>query len=350
MHRAVRWHILFAGAFALFLASASTVAAQNNGGGSESIPAPDGCSWEVFTAISTSGIASATSGGQQLKNGDKVAGGAQVVFTADTATDDDKFTDDNGNVTYSQDTISYSWTANGGTPTAGTGQIFTWTAPTTTGTDIITLTVDDANDTNKGNCPNGTRNDPPKIFTWALYVCPHAHPTNFRQILALENSPNQGELYFEYTWDSTSGNKADLFTCTIGERVDYSGGTNLTTGGTYWNGVQWVYFQPPKPPFNWTHRNPTLKPEPWGSATGDKAVDTQSYGPFATPYPMTEKKYTGNQSYGFRCDVCMASQPPDYFQSLMSGIIIQRRFFPLVGNKWRYEITKSGKKATLTVQ
>jgi hypothetical protein len=49
-----------------------------------------------------------------------------------------------------------------------------------------------------------------------------AIPVNFRQVGGGTDIGN-GVLYFEYTWDSSSGNPADLGHCEIGEKVTYPG-------------------------------------------------------------------------------------------------------------------------------
>ncbi len=93
-------------------------------------------------------------------------------------------------------------------------------------------------------------------------VCPV--PTNFHQETGIGRL---GALYFIYKWDSSSGNKAHLSSCTIGERVDYG--------------------SIPRPPFpnEWNPANPS---EESFSAEGGEASDVHPNpdrsGPFRKPY------------------------------------------------------------------
>ena len=74
------------------------------------------------------------------------------------------------------DTITYTWTVNGGMPQTGMGQSFTWTAPMTAGHYTVTLKVDDGNDTNLGDCMP-TRDDPALTYTFDIWVL-HSRPSD----------------------------------------------------------------------------------------------------------------------------------------------------------------------------
>jgi predicted nuclease of predicted toxin-antitoxin system len=70
-----------------------------------------------------------------------------------------------------------------------------------------------------------------------------ATPTKFRQTSVAD--AGNGDLRFTYAWDSTTGNQADLSSCTVGEIVTYQDSRN-----------PWPFPSPPFPPDAYT--NPTV--------------------------------------------------------------------------------------------
>jgi len=142
-----------------------------------------------------------------------------------------------------------------------------------------------------------------------------AAPTNFRETYR-ESLPN-GELYFEYSWDSASGDLSDLAGCTVGEHVDYPGP----------NPYIW-----PLPPWYGSTPNPTHKK---GSATTGSGTDTHSSKPFIGPYQAAS--FSATQLYWWRD--CQGN-----YTTLLGPHSIDRSVsaFPLCLSEWWYEIEKTG--------
>jgi len=138
-----------------------------------------------------------------------------------------------------------------------------------------------------------------------------------------------GTLYFEYEWDSTTGDLADLGNCVVREKVDYPGGNPY-----YW----------PSPPWNNSTPNPTILPAPPMPATYGSAVDTHYPGSFTTPYQVDS--FSANQVYQYHCDPFCCMNPGDYVTLLNIGSIF-RAVTVGSGSVWRYSITKSGAYAEI---
>ncbi len=305
-------------------------------------PTKTGCSWDVLTPIQCKGIVSATSGSQTWPYANAgvpsfptitVMPGSVVTLTSDTATDDDQET-----ITYSDgtstmmkvaDSVTYAWSVNGGMPTTGSAQTFTWTAPMTPGHYTVTLTVNDGNDTNKGDC-TGTRDDPALTFTFDIWVCNHAHPTNYHQTLGKDLG--DGTLYFEYAYESTSGVLGDLSMCTVNEIVTYPGG-----------GMPIRSLTAPPWAADWNQDNPTISP-PDNSGHGDRGTgaDLHSHRSFTKPYSAAS--FHAIQYYRYHCPGCMAANE---FQNLVGPTdIFCQIILDFKNQEWDYKITKNGITST----
>lgn len=179
-----------------------------------------------------------------------------------------------------------------------------------------------------GGCFFSTRWETPGIKTVTASTCKNsksmqvtiAAPTNFRETYR-EVRPN-GVLYFEYRWDSTSGNRDHLFGCTVGEKVDYPGGNPY-----YW----------PLPPWNGSSPNPTVTE---GDATGGFGTDTHISKPFIKPYQAAS--FTATQVYRYR-------DGQGNHTTLLGPHPIDRSVyaFYLCLSGWRYEITKTGASSAM---
>lgn len=187
------------------------------------------------------------------------------------------------------------WSAPGGDPPTGSGETFItkWYTP---GPKTVTAT--------------GCDSSKSKQVTVAA-------PTNFRETYR-EVRPN-GVLYFEYRWDSTSGNLADLSGCKVGEKVDYPGPNDP------------YCFPPP-----WSHcwDNPTVKDLP---AENGGLGDTHSPGSFSPPYQVAS--VSASQIYRYRSCIGI-------YSTLLGPISIDR-YVSGGDSLWRYSIIKSGAYAEI---
>ena len=161
-----------------------------------------------------------------------------------------------------------------------------------------------------------------------LSVKPCAYVQNFRQV-GNATDTGYGTLHFDYAWESSTGNLADLSRCFLREYVTYPGTGN--------------YF-PPSPPFpNAGFPNPD---SPGGIPTGGTAVDNHSIGgpnhlPFLTPYSASS--FTSVQKYEYKCPCKNGGA----YNTLIGSINIVRSVASSTGSNWKYTITKSGASATI---
>jgi hypothetical protein len=146
-----------------------------------------------------------------------------------------------------------------------------------------------------------------------------AVPINFRQksVGTLRN----GTLVFEYEFDSSTGNLADLKDCQVGENVLYPSGSSP--------------FVWPKPPYNGATPNPTIG---WVPASHGVLEDKQKPKPFVKPY--VANTFTATQSYRYQCPI--KGGPIVDFPG-ETGILITRTVADSTGRGcWGYTISKSG--------
>lgn len=152
---------------------------------------------------------------------------------------------------------------------------------------------------------------------------PCAIPTNFRQTAA--SDAGNGTLHFEYAWNSSTGNLADLANCEGGERVDYQAAD-----------IPW-----PSPPFraNISPPNPTILNVPGRDGAAQDNHSTP--GPFVQPYRAAS--FTASQIYRFHCP-CHQN---DAWVTLMGPLNITRAVSQNPNGSWKFTITKSGSSATI---
>lgn len=145
-----------------------------------------------------------------------------------------------------------------------------------------------------------------------------AAPNNFRETYREERE--NGELYFEYRWGSTSGILAHLQGCKVGEKVDYPGGDDP--------------YCFPSPPWSHCWDNPTTAE---GSATAGFGTDTHLPGTFVTPYQVAFVPATQIYRYKSCTGNCSTLMGPLSINRYVTG------WNPL----WRYSIIKSGAYAEI---
>ena len=172
-------------------------------------------------------------------------------------------------------------------------------------------------------CCNGSCCDPNNYEICKNDICVVAKPTNMRQTY-VEDLGN-GVLHFVYDWNSTTGDKADLYNCKVREKVDYPGGNPY-----YW----------PSPPWAGGYHvdNPTLLPNPPGPATAGHGEDYHSPGTLTPPYQPAS--FSATQVYQY-CG------PSGNWETLLSIGSIQRFVIDEGGGLWRYSIIKSGAYAEI---
>ena len=148
-----------------------------------------------------------------------------------------------------------------------------------------------------------------------------AVPTNFRQTAGRD--AGGGILHFEYTWDSSTGNRADLSGCEVGEHVSYLGPSP---------------FPRPSPPFpSGSVSNPTII---WIAGTDGAFNDNHRTGNMSFVKPYSASTYTATQYYRYRCN---RGSPVN----LMGPISIVRAVSRKSDGNYKFRITKSGEFAEI---
>ena len=146
-----------------------------------------------------------------------------------------------------------------------------------------------------------------------------AHPINFALGAAQDFGPDA--IQIPISWDSSTGNLADLANCTLREVVSYDA--------------------IPNPPFLWTPPNPTILTV---AGTLGAAQDTHSYPP-GLQTGITDPRQSGtmvaHQVYQCRCTGPGCSGTWDNIPG--QTYTITRAVFPryALTNPWRYSITKT---------
>ncbi len=165
---------------------------------------------------------------------------------------------------------------------------------------------------------------------------PCAYPVNFRQTSVTDLG--DGRLRFTYDWDSSTGVKADLGACRVGEIVTYDGPSPTF----YWPSPPWA------PGTNTA--NPEIGPIPPIDAR-DTMVDTHATLTFGPSIAAAE--FTATQYYRYRC-ICVSGNE---WQNFVGGgpiQIVRKVFFnqgPLpTSGQWFYQINKSGAQANRILQ
>jgi hypothetical protein len=163
--------------------------------------------------------------------------------------------------------------------------------------------------------PEGTdilqRSDSEVLRRCSSSASSSATPTNFRQTAGAD--AGGGVLHFEYAWESSTGNLADLSDVEVGERVDYT--------------------QTENPPFS-PAPNPTII---WIPGQDGGFQDNHSPGT-VKPYKNSTERAT--QYYRYRRSGGSAV-------NLMGPISIIRRVTRKPDGNYRYRITKSGLSADI---
>ncbi|MDO9074798.1 MAG: DUF4157 domain-containing protein [Rubrivivax sp.] len=152
-----------------------------------------------------------------------------------------------------------------------------------------------------------------------------AVPVNFRQTAVSEQAG--GTLRFNYAWDSSTGDLADLTDVGVSEKVDYPGSNDP--------------FIWPSPP--WTGDvgtpNPTLLPNPPVPGTRGRAVDNHSTLPFLKPYRRAS--FTARQVYRYATPCKNGGRPVALSPNINIVRVVKRK----PDGNFQYRITKSGSSA-----
>ncbi len=180
-------------------------------------------------------------------------------------------------------------------------------------------------------------NEPYYVSSICNASCPYANPggnvhgsivavpTNFRQQGAAV-SDSDGNLHFNYLWDSSTGKLSDLSSCIVGENVTYPG-----TGDYYWS-------SPPYGPAFVHANNPTAISF---NATDGAFGDVHSHPDFLTPYRADG--FTATQTYRWSCSNFLAGSWQSFQQNTIDRAVTQHSF----NSTWYYSITKSGSGAVV---
>jgi len=130
---------------------------------------PTKATWAPHTAITGAAMSQPTAGAA-VQTGQTVTCSATVATDADQKDPPEQmYYGMSGQTEYPDDTVTYSWTATGGTFQNPNAQNTTWSC-STPGNYTLTLRVDDQNDANKPSGDNGTRDDAAVVISRTVQV------------------------------------------------------------------------------------------------------------------------------------------------------------------------------------
>jgi hypothetical protein len=148
-----------------------------------------------------------------------------------------------------------------------------------------------------------------------------AVPTNLHYTSCSDNG--NGDLHFNYAFSSSTGNLADLSSCTVGENVTYPGSQN-----------PFPFPSPPFPPDAYT--NPTIGD---GSATSGSFTDDHFLTPSTTfVKPYSASSFTATQYYRYKCSCANGGN----YVNIAGPNYIVRSVSQNVNGSWKFSVTKSG--------
>jgi hypothetical protein len=132
---------------------------------------------------------------------------------------------------------------------------------------------------------------------------------------------SSGALFFQYIWYSSTGAKADISTCSIGETVFYP---NFPTTPYIW-------------PLPMVASTPNPSAPPSGKGSDAVSQDT-NYPPDSYQQPYATANFTATQRFWWSC--------PYYNNGSVNNFVpdlpIVRKIFKDTDGFWKYQITKSG--------
>jgi len=153
-----------------------------------------------------------------------------------------------------------------------------------------------------------------------------AVPVNFQQTSCSDKG--NGDLHFEYSFSSTTGNLGDLSSCTIGEFVSYPGTQD-----------PFPFPSPPFPPD--AYENPTELDLP---AAPGGLVDDQSLKPSTTfVKPYSTSSFTATQYYRYKCSCAEGGN----YVNVAGPLSIVRSVSQSPDKSWKFTVTKSGCSAQI---
>ncbi|HEU4390163.1 MAG TPA: hypothetical protein VFV34_20345 [Blastocatellia bacterium] len=153
-----------------------------------------------------------------------------------------------------------------------------------------------------------------------LEACvPCSYPVMFRQTTG-SNSGN-GVIHFEYVWESSSNNLADLASCKVGETLTYDT----------------IPFPSPPYPQGFS----PVAADPFVASSG--ALEDNHLPPPSFVKPYTASTVTATQSYWYKCPCKNNGQEV----TLLQGVTIVRTVSQRTDGKWKYEVKKLGVKGKI---
>jgi hypothetical protein len=160
----------------------------------------------------------------------------------------------------------------------------------------------------------------------------NAYPTNFTQ--SGSSGTADGELYFLYQWQSSSGNTADIAGCWVGEHVTYPGQQNKY----YWPSPPWqsgTYTN--NPTDDSVAGNNSFCSKGGLSGTAPCVIDNQQHASFATP-PNNGASFDAQQKWRYQCaGGAFGGATVD-----LTAYTTIHRSVTQNGSTFTYQVTKSG--------
>jgi len=153
-----------------------------------------------------------------------------------------------------------------------------------------------------------------------------AVPVNIQQTSCSDNG--NGDLHFNYSFSSSTGNPGDLSSCTVGEIVTYPGSVDP--------------FPFPSPPFPAdAYSNPTIGDF---SATSGTFTDDHFLTPSTTfVKPYSASSFTATQYYRYKCSCANGGN----YVNMVGPLSIVRSVSQNSNATWKFTVTKSSCSAQI---
>ena len=165
----------------------------------------------------------------------------------------------------------------------------------------------------------------------------HGHPVNPSSYWDSSRT-SEGLLYYEYSWESSTGNKNDLKEVWVGEYVEYSDAGHHYRPDTAWMGDD---YDPTILPLFSVRNGPY---PPWADAHSPPNHMMPKAGPACN--------YTATQIIAYRCFKCDPWNGPETSSEWKSklhtllGPYTITRYVENVNGQWQYRITKGNDSNT----
>jgi len=171
----------------------------------------------------------------------------------------------------------------------------------------------------------------------------NAYPTNFTQ--GGSEIDADGELYFLYQWQSSSGNPADIASCSVGEFVTYPGYQPGQNNIYWWPSPPWQPTKTNNPTKDWVAGNNSSCKQGNLNGVAPCVIDNQRHSSFVSPPTLgSQNSFEADQNWWYQCPEAWDGITMD----LTASTAIDRSVTQS-GSTYTHKVVKSGATASCTL-